>query len=645
MKKTTFVAAVTATFTASIANAQATEPFVLGTIFLGSDATTTIGIENEDLTRTNPADLQDVFKTEPTISVGSSLAVSQKIYVGGVEENNLNVTIDGARQNNRIFHHTATTYIDPELLKAVRVDAGVAPADAGPGAIAGAIAFETKDVDDLLAPDAAFGGRVSTEYQSNGDTFTTSLGGYGRTGQFDYLLFGKLAEGDLLQDGDGDDITGSETSLTSGLAKLGYNGNDGSRIELTVENVEDDADRPLRADFAGLQGGDDTRTYTLERQNIVVSYTAAETSGLWNPSVTLAYNATDLYTGPMPGETDAYSGQTTSFTGKFQNEFSFSTGTVTAGIDFYDDVAELNGEETADYFADEKARNIGGFAQARFNLTDRSRVSGGMRYDFQEFEGVDGTTYENGGASANIAADYDVLDNLTISAGASSVWGGIALAESFLFDTAWVYPDEIDPVTSDNIYLAATAHAGAFDFNAKVFQTNIFNARTLYDPTTGLYNSGPGQTVDFESEGFEVGVKYNWANGFARIAYADIDSTIDGVSVDSYAGRYLSTPLGKNLILETGHDFVQYNVSVGADAQIIFDQEESTTVTLDGYTVVNAFVQYQPAAIQGLTVRGEVNNLEDETYVDRASYGQEFASVTPLAEPGRSVGLRLTYEF
>lgn len=134
MKKTTFVAAVTATFTASIANAQATEPFVLGTIFLGSDATTTIGIENEDLTRTNPADLQDVFKTEPTISVGSSLAVSQKIYVGGVEENNLNVTIDGARQNNRIFHHTATTYIDPELLKAVRVDAGVAPADAGPGA-------------------------------------------------------------------------------------------------------------------------------------------------------------------------------------------------------------------------------------------------------------------------------------------------------------------------------------------------------------------------------------------------------------------------------------------------------------------------------------------------------------------------------
>ena len=71
--------------------------------------------------------------------------------------------------------------------------------------------------------------------------------------------------------------------------------------------------------------------------------------------------------------------------------------------------------------------------------------------------------------------------------------------------------------------------------------------------------------------------------------------------------------MGKNLILETGHDFVQYNVSVGADAQIIFDQEESTTVTLDGYTVVNAFVQYQPAAIQGLTVRGEVNNLEDET--------------------------------
>ena len=44
--------------------------------------------------------------------------MSQKVYVRGVEETNLAVTIDDARQNNKIFHHNATTLIDPSLLKA-----------------------------------------------------------------------------------------------------------------------------------------------------------------------------------------------------------------------------------------------------------------------------------------------------------------------------------------------------------------------------------------------------------------------------------------------------------------------------------------------------------------------------------------------
>ena len=160
-----------ALLSATQALGQAEDPFVLGTIFLGSDATEAdgeIGLSNDDLTRINPTDLQDEFKSQPTIQVGSSLPVSQKIYVNGVEENNLNVTIDGARQNNRIFHHSATTYIDPELLRAVRVDPGVAPADAGPGAKAGAIAFETKDVDDLLPEGRSVGGRVSGEFQDTG---------------------------------------------------------------------------------------------------------------------------------------------------------------------------------------------------------------------------------------------------------------------------------------------------------------------------------------------------------------------------------------------------------------------------------------------------------------------------------------------
>ncbi|WP_415885682.1 TonB-dependent receptor plug domain-containing protein [Neptuniibacter sp. QD37_6] len=74
---------------------------------------TRIGLE--ELQRLNPNDLQDVFRNTPSVEVGSSIAASQKVYVNGVEETNLAVTIDGARQNNKLFHHSATNIIDPEL--------------------------------------------------------------------------------------------------------------------------------------------------------------------------------------------------------------------------------------------------------------------------------------------------------------------------------------------------------------------------------------------------------------------------------------------------------------------------------------------------------------------------------------------------
>ena len=57
---------------------------------------------------------------------------------------------------------------------------------------------------------------------------------------------------------------------------------------------------------------------------------------------------------------------------------------------------------------------------------------------------------------------------------------------------------------------------------------------------------------------------------------------------------------------------------------------------LPGYAAANFFVEYQPPAAEFLAVRLTAINLFDETYSDRASYGQEFGSVTPLREPGQS---------
>ena len=71
----------------------------------------------------------------------------------------------------------------------------------------------------------------------------------------------------------------------------------------------------------------------------------------------------------------------------------------------------------------------------------------------------------------------------------------------------------------------------------------------------------------------------------------------------------------------------------------------SDTGPLPGYTVVSLYTEYQPAELEFLTLRLELNNLFDETYADRATYGQEFTNVRPLYEPGRSVMLMAKAKF
>ena len=54
-----------------------------------------------------------------------------------------------------------------------------------------------------------------------------------------------------------------------------------------------------------------------------------------------------------------------------------------------------------------------------------------------------------------------------------------------------------------------------------------------------------------------------------------------------------------------------------------------------------------PCALQlsNVTLRAKVDNIFDETYSDRATYGQEFSTVVPLRSPGRSFGVSARIEF
>ncbi len=595
-----------------------------------------ITISAEELEEKNPASIADVFKGEPAISVGSSLPMSQKVYVHGIEETSLAVTMDGSRQNNKVFHHSGTNLIDPGLLKSVGVDAGVAEADAGPGALGGAIAYETKDARDLLDGDG-FGGFITSSYNFNSDTVTTGLSAYGMKDGLEFLGYFNVANGNNFTAGNGSDVAGTSSDFLSGLGKLAYEFDSGDRIEISHERAHDDAPRPFRANAGFVDTGRAwepvVRDYTLDRQNTVFTYTDSTPEGWWDPKLVLAYSRTELEVPIFLRNGSSYpgTGTTDSLNGKFENKFSFDIGNVVAGIDFYNDEAKY--EDPYEPGA-EKSRNLGIYAQARIEPFDRTRLSFGGRGDTQTFTGTTGQDWNNSGFSGNISGEYDLIEDLLIAkAGYSHVWGGVPLAENFILNPNWNYGSGPKPVTADNVNIGLEANYNGFTLEGSLFQTDLDDARApRYGAQLGI------SAHEVRSRGFEIGGGYNWGDGSFKVKYANIDVEIDGQPADSDLGTYLAAPAGQIITLQAIHSFSDWGVTLGADAEIALDYDDVAVGSqpYEGYEVVNAYVEYVPPTHKNLTFRAELKNIFDETYADRATYGQEFGTVTPLYESGRA---------
>lgn len=623
---------------------------------IGGGGSGRIVIGADELARKNPSDLRDVFAGEPGVRVGGSMAMAQKVYVNGVEETNLAVTIDGARQNNKVFHHNGTTLIDPAFLKVARVDAGVAPADAGPGALAGAIAYETKDARDFLSGDG-IGGFAKTSFNSNGPSLVTSLAGYARHGGFEALGYATYGKGDEYKAGNGDKVAGTRTNILSALGKAAVETPEGHRFQFSYEAVHDDAPRPFRANIGSISGRPAweprVRDYVIDRRNAVFSYSQTKPSGLWDPKAVLAYSRTDvktdIFTRPIgasttPGKYPG-SGATQSVSGKLENRFAFKLGSVTAGVDFYHDEARYTDYS---YTAQEQASNIGGYFQARLEPWERLRLSFGGRGDRQRFQGTTGEQWTNGGFSHNLSGEFDLIpQHLTAKAGYSHVWAGVPLAENFILNNAWAYGNGLKPTTSDNVSIGLEGRYQGFSVDGRLFRTKMDNARAARYAVALAR-----QSRDVESEGFEVGAGYAWSagaagDGFVRVKYADNDVTIDGRPADSDTGTYLATPVGRSLTIGAGHTFRQWGLTVGTDLEFVFDYDKVNPgdKPLKGYETVNLYAEYRPPSHENLSLRLDARNLFNETYADRATYGQEFGTVTPLYQPGRAVLISASAKF
>lgn len=602
-----------------------------------------VQIEAEDLDRINPRTMRDVFRQEPGVTVSSPLGISQQIHVNGVEDTNLAVDIDGARQANKTYHHIGTTVMDPGMLKAVKVETGVAPADAGPNALAGTISLETKDGRDFVSPGETFGGFAKLSFDSNTEGYTKELNVSSQVGNFDLMAYGSSSDGHGYEDGDGENLVGSDPAAENMLFKIGFSANNGYRAKLAANYFSDVSIRPPRPDF-GFTGGQLAPT-EYRRQNYTLSFGDQTPSDMWDPKLSLAYTRTKL---DMVTTLDAFSATAAiradiqTVNGKASNTFTTDYGKITTGFDAFHDVGKggRNGfNET------ERALNSGAFVQARTSWTDEFRTSLGSRYDFSRLEGHGDATQTANGASANANIEYDLTEEWMGYAGASTVFGGYQLGEIGLFNSVNNY-DGMEPSRATNYKVGAVYEIGKFVVDGNFYMTRINNALLLDE-------SDRADNVTLDARGFNVSAKYTYGDGFIRAGLSTNNLRVNGVYRENRSADYLGTDTGEALNLEVSHFFPEYGLRIGTTNEAVLPDDSQLGITgsqLDGYVVSNLHAEWMPEQLAGLNLRFDVLNLFDRTYADRANVSIVESSgttgvTTPFNEPGRTFLLTAKYDF
>lgn len=647
---------------------SADDPIILSPITLIADgqenveATGGVAITQEDIEDLAPADVSELFSRNSAVTVSGGAGPSKRIHVFGMEQSNLAVSVDGVPQGVTSWHHTGSNVIDPAFLKSVSVEAGAAAADAGFGAAAGAVRYETVGAQDLLTGGRTQGGRVNLSYGDNGRGWSGSLAGYGVYQNFDWFAMVHATNGDNYENGDGDEVPGSEPAAEGLLTKLGYEF-DGHRVELAYEHSKDDADRVIKMNM-DLANTTDVYPLKVTRNTLSLRYTEVEPTANWDPEALIYVTRNEYWrpnyaTGerPVNGDMDL---ETETVGGTLKNTFTLGSGNLTTGVDWaYNDYRVDNYGDFGRGVWTAETMQVGAFAQARMEFENGIDLSTGVRFDHQRFTDWDNQRLSDSGVSANATLAYEFAPGYEVFAGGSHTWLGYEIGEFALLharETSFKTADDFEPSEATNFKVGLNANQDSWNGNITYFDTRLKGLG--YYNTDGQYDTDPatvaylGNDDDYRSRGFTLQGNYTWGSGRVGASFTKAKLTQNGDEVLPQGGTVM--PIGDMATLYVDQDIPDYNLRVGAtlewaskldgdwlrESDIKFEDQSS-------YTVVNLYGEWRPASYENVVIRLGVDNVFDRNYFERGSYAQraDGAPVYPLYAPGRTVTLGMTMDF
>lgn len=624
--------------------AEALEPIeVTAERTADSDAVVT----EEHIEQYQASDLEDVFAGQPQVTVGGSVGIAQKVYVRGVEDPLLNVTIDGATQAGALFHHTGRLAVEPELLKRVEVEAGAGRATSGPGALGGAIRFVTKDPEDLLRPGERFGALVKLGAFSNTEGYQASTTLFGRlSDRWSAMASISQSDHERYEDGNGHEVPGTDARQQLGFAKIVGRLPGDQTLKLSHEVRTDEGERPQRPQW---QISSFNPLYDLDgrRDTTTVNYGFAPSA---NPLVDLGltlYHTESEIEQNVVNRWGRYFGFTRSVGGDLRNSSELANHTLTYGVDYREDRVNAGGAE--DPKAEEENGTVTGlYLQDDYQVTDRLLLSAGVRYDEYELDDNNAQRFSDSDVSPNANVAWEVLDGLTLKAGYAEAFRGPSTHDSFKLDRARNDPD-LEGEKAKNREVGFDYIYRNFTLSGEIYRSDIENA--IADPLFGpvIYQN----IGDLESDGYRIGTTYHWQGLQAGLGFHHNESEVNGEPLTVYVHNLLGNSIGDTWVADLSYRWSR-SLEFGWQGRFVegIDNLETSVGTIDkpGYGVHDLFVHWLPTGSEDLRLTLTVKNVGDKQYIDHASNADYesipgYEGVIGLPEPGRDVRLGLALRF